>query len=278
MWRCVELGLTAVSEERIASIFRVEWSASGEQVWAAGCRQFVHRSSYSSLYRLCRTACLNSEVNFWNTNLTGKRQDSLEQGSDHRKVSACTRQHKDRKNEYIDRCAELDSNPWLQRAGEDSAHLRPCGYCGCHRISFQLNSRILMGTMDNERNMAGGGGGNQFFKREATKNLHGKCLIVTRPSLPAKTKKTAVCNGNYFTSYFMQTFCTKSNFWENVKLHLNLVTHWMDMDQYQSRQAGWDVDIQHQTPPEATKPKAAGQWITLLLLYLWSPRWSDLGP
>jgi hypothetical protein len=32
MWRCVELGVIDVSEERIAFIFRVEQSASGEQV------------------------------------------------------------------------------------------------------------------------------------------------------------------------------------------------------------------------------------------------------
>jgi hypothetical protein len=31
MWRCVDLALTDVSEERIASIFRVEESASGNQ-------------------------------------------------------------------------------------------------------------------------------------------------------------------------------------------------------------------------------------------------------
>jgi hypothetical protein len=30
MWRCVDLALTDVLEERIASIFRVEKSASGE--------------------------------------------------------------------------------------------------------------------------------------------------------------------------------------------------------------------------------------------------------
>jgi hypothetical protein len=30
IWRCVDLGLTDVSEERVASIFRVEKSASRE--------------------------------------------------------------------------------------------------------------------------------------------------------------------------------------------------------------------------------------------------------
>jgi hypothetical protein len=38
MWRCVDLALTDVSEEHLASIFRVEKSASGEPAWADGCR------------------------------------------------------------------------------------------------------------------------------------------------------------------------------------------------------------------------------------------------
>jgi hypothetical protein len=38
MWRHVELVWTGVSEERIASIFRVEESVSEEPAWAAGCR------------------------------------------------------------------------------------------------------------------------------------------------------------------------------------------------------------------------------------------------
>jgi hypothetical protein len=38
MWRCVDLVWTDVSEERIASIFRVEKSASDEPAWAGGCR------------------------------------------------------------------------------------------------------------------------------------------------------------------------------------------------------------------------------------------------
>jgi hypothetical protein len=33
MWRCVDLELTDVSEERIAPILRVEKSASGEPAW-----------------------------------------------------------------------------------------------------------------------------------------------------------------------------------------------------------------------------------------------------
>jgi hypothetical protein len=36
MWRCVDLVLTDVSEERIATIFRVEKSASEEPAWAGG--------------------------------------------------------------------------------------------------------------------------------------------------------------------------------------------------------------------------------------------------
>jgi hypothetical protein len=39
MWRHVDLvNWTDVSEERIASIFRVEESASEEPAWACGCR------------------------------------------------------------------------------------------------------------------------------------------------------------------------------------------------------------------------------------------------
>jgi hypothetical protein len=39
MWRCVGLVLTDVSEECIASIFRVEKSASEEPVWPGDCRR-----------------------------------------------------------------------------------------------------------------------------------------------------------------------------------------------------------------------------------------------
>jgi hypothetical protein len=51
MWCCVDLALTDVSEERIASIFRVEESASGEPAWADGCRlkTEVIRSSETSV-------------------------------------------------------------------------------------------------------------------------------------------------------------------------------------------------------------------------------------
>jgi hypothetical protein len=37
MWRRVDLVWTDVSEERIASIFRVEKSSSGEPAWSGGC-------------------------------------------------------------------------------------------------------------------------------------------------------------------------------------------------------------------------------------------------
>jgi hypothetical protein len=37
MWHCVDLALTDVSEEHIASIFRVEISASGEPALSGGC-------------------------------------------------------------------------------------------------------------------------------------------------------------------------------------------------------------------------------------------------
>jgi hypothetical protein len=44
MWCCVDLALTDVSEKCIASIFRVEESASGEPAWAGGCR-LSHQST-----------------------------------------------------------------------------------------------------------------------------------------------------------------------------------------------------------------------------------------
>jgi hypothetical protein len=42
MWRCVELASIDVSEECIASIFRVEKSASGELPWESGYRLFYN--------------------------------------------------------------------------------------------------------------------------------------------------------------------------------------------------------------------------------------------
>jgi hypothetical protein len=47
MWHCVDLALTDVLEERIASIFRVEESASGEPAWAGGCRLSQHLETTS---------------------------------------------------------------------------------------------------------------------------------------------------------------------------------------------------------------------------------------
>jgi hypothetical protein len=38
MWRCVDLALTDFSEECVASIFRVEKSASEEPASAGGCK------------------------------------------------------------------------------------------------------------------------------------------------------------------------------------------------------------------------------------------------
>jgi hypothetical protein len=47
MLRCVGLVLTDVSEERIASIFRVDKSASEKPVWPGGCR-LSHQSEITS--------------------------------------------------------------------------------------------------------------------------------------------------------------------------------------------------------------------------------------
>jgi hypothetical protein len=49
MWRRVDLLWTQVSEERIASIFRVEKLASEEPVWAGGWR-LSHQSKNTQLY------------------------------------------------------------------------------------------------------------------------------------------------------------------------------------------------------------------------------------
>jgi hypothetical protein len=45
MWRCVYLVWTDVSEERIASIFRVKKSASEEPTWTCGSETSVHTRS-----------------------------------------------------------------------------------------------------------------------------------------------------------------------------------------------------------------------------------------
>jgi hypothetical protein len=47
IWRCVDHGLTDVSEKHIVSIFRVEKFASGEPVSAGGCR-LSHQSETTS--------------------------------------------------------------------------------------------------------------------------------------------------------------------------------------------------------------------------------------
>jgi hypothetical protein len=56
MWRCVDPGLTNVSEERIAFIFRLEKSASGEPAAAGGCRLSYQSetSSYIKTVRECK--------------------------------------------------------------------------------------------------------------------------------------------------------------------------------------------------------------------------------
>jgi hypothetical protein len=56
MWRCVDHGITDVSEERIASIFRVKKSASGEPASAGGCRRShkLETSSYIRTGRECK--------------------------------------------------------------------------------------------------------------------------------------------------------------------------------------------------------------------------------
>jgi hypothetical protein len=52
MWRHVDLVWTDVSEERIASIFKVEKSASEEPPWAGGCR-LSHQSKTPSYFLIC---------------------------------------------------------------------------------------------------------------------------------------------------------------------------------------------------------------------------------
>jgi hypothetical protein len=48
MWRRVDIVWTDVSEERIASIFRVEKSTSEEPAWAGGCRLSHRRENLRS--------------------------------------------------------------------------------------------------------------------------------------------------------------------------------------------------------------------------------------
>jgi hypothetical protein len=53
MWRCIDPGLTDVSEERIASIFRVEKFASGEPASAGGCSRWILESQFCVMVRAC---------------------------------------------------------------------------------------------------------------------------------------------------------------------------------------------------------------------------------
>jgi hypothetical protein len=53
MWRCVVVALTDVSDERIASIFRVEKSGSGGPA-SAGCCRLSHQSETTSYTRTGR--------------------------------------------------------------------------------------------------------------------------------------------------------------------------------------------------------------------------------
>jgi hypothetical protein len=52
MWRCVDLALTDVSDESIASIFRVGKSASEERAWAGGTRQIFGFLKRRGIFRL----------------------------------------------------------------------------------------------------------------------------------------------------------------------------------------------------------------------------------
>jgi hypothetical protein len=83
VWRCVDLASTDVSEERIASIFRVEKSASGEPAWAGGCtsgepytehsiQQYVYVLSLESFVNIrCRgNRCLPSRCLALNIQVT----------------------------------------------------------------------------------------------------------------------------------------------------------------------------------------------------------------
>jgi hypothetical protein len=63
MWRRVDLvDWTDISEERIASIFRVEKSASEEPAWAGGCwLNYVHANYYTSTVRCYGNLKLHSD-------------------------------------------------------------------------------------------------------------------------------------------------------------------------------------------------------------------------
>jgi hypothetical protein len=62
MWRRVDLVWTDVSEERIASIFRVEKSAIEEPAWAGGCRLHSHRRENLKSYIIINDNKKNGKV------------------------------------------------------------------------------------------------------------------------------------------------------------------------------------------------------------------------
>jgi hypothetical protein len=70
MWRRVDLVWTDVSEERIASIFRVEKSTSKEPAWAGGCkkrrlRQDLQGATSKKTAFLVVTAVNTSNLTSW---------------------------------------------------------------------------------------------------------------------------------------------------------------------------------------------------------------------
>jgi hypothetical protein len=64
MWRCVGLVLTDVSEEHIASIFRVEKSANKEPVWAGGCR-LSHQSHKTTFFIVTTVKASNLTIVYY---------------------------------------------------------------------------------------------------------------------------------------------------------------------------------------------------------------------
>jgi hypothetical protein len=60
MWRRVDLVWTDISEERIASIVRVEKSTSEEPAWAGGCRlhSFIENYMFNVSYIVACILCL----------------------------------------------------------------------------------------------------------------------------------------------------------------------------------------------------------------------------
>jgi hypothetical protein len=54
MWRRVDLVWTDILEKRIASIFRVEKSASEEPAWAGGCSLEASSKAFVAIYKATR--------------------------------------------------------------------------------------------------------------------------------------------------------------------------------------------------------------------------------